>query len=123
MEVTIEGDVQQSGMVIDFGDLSRILKEIIDEGLHSGADKAVPWDHSIILSLDDPLLKAVAPHTGRVIILPCEPTAENMAGMFASMLQGALDNEGKHHCRVRTVKLWETEKSYATWDIYDEVGR
>ena len=123
LQVTLEGEIQRSGMVVDFGDVSRILKEIVDEGKWSGADEEVPWDHSVILNIDDPLLKGVAQHTGRVIVLPCEPTAEMMVDMFASMIQGALDHEGKHHCRVRRVRLWETEKSCAEWDVYDEVNR
>ena len=118
MEVTVEGAISADGMVVDFGKLSVILREIIDDG--GGYAGTGPWDHATILEEGDPLADVIVEHTDRVIVLLKAPTAENMSKNFANLIQRELDSEGLQSCRVRRVRLWETEKSFVTWDVYDD---
>ena len=75
------------GMAIDFSLLKEVMAHVVDE-----------WDHALILSAEDPLLapavrqalregvgrqKGVARVAARLVTLPFNPTAENMASYFA----------------------------------------
>ena len=100
----------QTGMVVDFKDLKAIMKEVIE-----------PLDHAFVLCEKDPLLQAdyatidevfMASNgdRGRLIVLPVNPTAENLVLFVAESLKEELDKKG---LRLDKVKLWETEDSYA----------
>ena len=105
-------------MVLDLGELSRIVKGI----LFDGQEKTPPWDHSIILQEDDDFITTMRNRKMRVTVMENEPTAENMAALFARQVDEALKEEGRHNLRVRRVTVWETETGAATWDVYDEEG-
>ena len=94
--------LNDQGMVMDFGDLKRIVqREIIDE-----------FDHSVVLKKESLLALTLMHSDQKLVLLDNDPTAENMVGLFANRLMSALP-EGIH---VHFLKLWETSTSYALWE-------
>lgn len=96
------------GMVMDFGDLKRIVrKHIVDE-----------FDHALVLnkeSADE--YQRGHEMFGRTILVDYQPTSENMLIDFAHRLQSALPVEVKlHHLLLR-----ETVTSYAEWFADDNL--
>jgi 6-pyruvoyltetrahydropterin/6-carboxytetrahydropterin synthase len=113
MYVTIKGEPIQdhsnvkNGMVIDFGDLKRIVNENI----------VTPFDHSLVisqLSNHEYILKTEQMFD-RKHLLPYQPTCENMvidfAGRISKLLPIGID--------LCSVKLYETATSYAEWVASD----
>ncbi len=125
LEVTVKGPINPDGMVVDFGVLSDAVKNI----LNMSSDHHTAFDHATILKDTDPLvdwlLKGIQDKkipNMRIISLPSHPTAEFMAGHFAVLVQGKLDEFCENYTpgdwlRVVRVRLWETAKAHATWEI------
>ena len=94
------------GMVIDFGDLKKIVrKSIIDE-----------FDHALVLnrvSADeyDPGTEMF----GRPILVDYQPTSENMLIDFVERLK----NQLPAHVKLHHLLLRETVTSYAEWYAED----
>jgi len=74
----IQDDSPEHGMVIDFARIKEALAEVHDL-----------WDHRLLLGEDDPLLDAMRDLPG-VVVLPCQPTAENLASLALRLLQERL---------------------------------
>ena len=86
------------GMVLDFGDVKRVIGRWIDEHL----------DHRMLLHKDDPVLPELRRLGEPVVTLDVNPTAENIARLIYA--QGK-----KHGLPVVEVTLWEAENSYAPY--------
>ena len=108
--VTIKGEPiceegnPKMGMVMDFGDLKRIVNGEIVERL----------DHSFVLrdSEQNVELKALlGAKFNKVVLVDYQPTCENMLADFASRLQRALPVGVELH----SLRLHETATSYAEW--------
>ncbi len=98
---------QKLGMVIDFGDLKRIVKPMIVDVL----------DHSVVLSKKAPseaLLQA-KPMFDRIHLLDYQPTCENMVIDFAYKIRKELP-EG---VELYSIKLYENATSFAEWYASD----
>lgn len=97
----------KNGMVIDFKDLKRIIKDLIVDEL----------DHSLILRNDTPtsLLTEMQAHYSRLILVNYQPTSENMILDFATRIK----NELPDGVRLHHLKLWETVTSYTEWYAED----
>ena len=96
LAVTVEGDIdEESGMVMDFSELKRIVEETI---VHK-------WDHQ---DLNEVMIWY--PMNGSMLI----PTAESMVVIIAKELKTAL-SEYDPFLKLTKVKLWETSTSYAEW--------
>ena len=96
------------GMVMDFGDLKRIVNELV-------VDR---YDHALVLrrtSQNADLLEQVREKWVRVWLVDYQPTCEQMLSRFAGQIAAALP-EG---VRLAELKLYETEKSHATWRAED----
>jgi 6-pyruvoyltetrahydropterin/6-carboxytetrahydropterin synthase len=97
------------GMVIDFGDLKKIIKEEIVE----------PFDHATVFNKNTPhveLAKELSDRGHEVILVDYQPTSEMMIIDFADKIKKRLpDNIQLHHLRLR-----ETETSYAEWHAADQ---
>ena len=94
------------GMVMDFGDLKRIVrKSIIDE-----------FDHALVLSHESANdFKPDVEMFGRTILVDYQPTSENMLIDFVARLKNQLPANVKlHHLLLR-----ETVTSYAEWFAAD----
>jgi 6-pyruvoyltetrahydropterin/6-carboxytetrahydropterin synthase len=95
------------GMVMDFGDLKRIIKKHIVD----------PFDHALLLNEDMPaqeLQRLGEPFTN-VLFLPYQPTSENFLVDFAKRIGDLLPPGIKLH----SLRLRETANSYAEWFASD----
>ncbi len=93
-EITVWGDLdEETGMVLDFGDLSDIAGAWIKNEL----------DHNCILQVGDPLLESI---DTKVVVLKGPPTAENIALLILEKCSNGLLGSDD---RLIGVKMWETE--------------
>ena len=92
------------GMVIDFGDLKKIVKEeIVDQ-----------FDHATVFNKNTPhveLAKELMDRGHNVILADYQPTSENMVIDFAKKIGARLPE----NIRLHSLKLQETETSFAEW--------
>ncbi|WP_438966134.1 6-pyruvoyl trahydropterin synthase family protein [Flavobacterium sp.] len=92
------------GMVIDFTDLKKIVREeIVDV-----------FDHATVFNQNTPhieLAKELKQRDHHVILVDYQPTSENMVIDFAKKIQQRLPDAIKLH----SLKLQETESSFAEW--------
>ncbi|MCK4562624.1 MAG: 6-carboxytetrahydropterin synthase [Flavobacteriaceae bacterium] len=106
----IEGlENPKNGMVMDFGDLKRIVKkEIVDV-----------FDHAVILNKNSPhieLAKTIEEHSHKIVLVSYQPTSENMLFDFAKKVKAQLPQNVFLH----SLKLNETANSYAEWFASDQ---
>lgn len=73
----LDDDGPEHGMVIDFARVKSALADLHDQ-----------WDHRLLLGADDPLVPMMVDLPG-IVVLPVQPTAENLAALAADHL-GAL---------------------------------
>jgi 6-pyruvoyltetrahydropterin/6-carboxytetrahydropterin synthase len=98
-EIEVEAEALDSrNMVVDFGDIKRLVKEWIDREL----------DHRMILRQDDPLVAALRALGEPVYVLDSNPTAERIARLV-------FDISREHGLPVTRVTVWETPSSWATY--------
>ena len=92
------------GMVIDFGDLKKIVKEeIVNQ-----------FDHATVFNKNTPhieLAKELTERGHNVILADYQPTSENMVIDFAAKIKARLPENIKLH----SLKLQETDTSFAEW--------
>lgn len=91
------------GMVMDFGDLKKIVREtIIDE-----------FDHALVLynKMPDALVTELKGNFERILMLDYQPTSELMIVDFANRIKAELP-EG---ISLKYLLLRETVTSYAEW--------
>lgn len=95
------------GMVMDFGDLKKIVNKAIIE----------KYDHSLILNKKTPhtALNDLRELFGKVHYLSYQPTCENLLQDFAKTLKQLLPS----HVELFCLKLFETATSYAEWYAQD----
>lgn len=114
--VTIKGEPSceecdpKLGMVMDFGDLKRIVnREIVDR-----------LDHAFVLrdSEQNEELKALlGAKFSKVVLVGYQPTCENMLADFAERLKCALPSNVQLH----SLRLHETATSFAEWYAEDNL--
>ncbi|WP_104735178.1 6-pyruvoyl trahydropterin synthase family protein [Hanstruepera ponticola] len=96
------------GMVIDFGDLKKIVKaEIVDI-----------FDHATVFNKNTPhveLAKELEDRGHNVLLVNYQPTSEMMVIDFAQKIKQHLPN----HINLHSLKLQETETSFAEWYASD----
>jgi 6-pyruvoyltetrahydropterin/6-carboxytetrahydropterin synthase len=96
------------GMVIDFSDLKKIVKEeIVDL-----------FDHATVFNQNTPhieLAKELKNRGHHVILVEYQPTSENMVTDFAQKIKSRLPEGIKLH----SLKLQETDTSFAEWYASD----
>lgn len=96
------------GMVIDFTDLKRIVKEeIVDL-----------FDHATVFNQNTPhveLANELKSRGHHVILVPYQPTSENMVIDFAEKIKLRLPSD----VSLYSLKLQETETSFAEWYAED----
>jgi 6-pyruvoyltetrahydropterin/6-carboxytetrahydropterin synthase len=96
------------GMVIDFGDLKKIVKEDI-------VDK---FDHATVFNKNTPHIELAKELTDRghnVILADYQPTSENMVIDFAAKIKSRLPK----NISLFSLKLQETDTSFAEWYASD----
>lgn len=99
----------KNGMVMDFGDLKSIVKKEI----------VTKFDHAVVLNSNSPhkeLANTISDHSHKVVLVPYQPTSENMLIDFAERIQVQLPQNVLLH----SLKLYETANSYAEWFASDQ---
>lgn len=96
------------GMVIDFSDLKKIVKEeIVDV-----------FDHATVFNKNTPhfsLAMKLKEEGHHIILADYQPTSENMVIDFAAKIKGRLPN----NIQLFSLKLQETDSSFAEWYASD----
>ncbi|PQJ75399.1 6-pyruvoyl trahydropterin synthase family protein [Polaribacter gangjinensis] len=92
------------GMVIDFGDLKKIVKEeIVDI-----------FDHATVFNKNTPHVELAAELKNRghhIILVDYQPTSEMMVIDFAKKIKDRLPQ----NIHLHSIKLQETDTSFAEW--------
>ena len=111
LEVTLIGypydDSTKEGMVIDFGDLKKIVKrEIVEK-----------FDHALVLNESAPYVTSelLNQEFENVIIVPYQPTCENLLLHFLENIKNLFPKE----VQLCKVVLRETPTSFAEWQMED----
>ena len=102
----------KNGMVMDFGDLKKIVKKEIVE----------VFDHAVVLNVNSPhkeLAETIDSHSHKVVLVPYQPTSENMLFDFSERIKKLLPENVFLH----SLKLYETANSYAEWFADDQEDR
>ena len=104
----IEKGAVKLGMVIDFSDLKKIVKEeIVDV-----------FDHATVFNKNTPhieLAKELIDRGHSVILADYQPTSENMVIDFAAKIKERLPN----NISLFSLRLQETDSSFAEWFAAD----
>lgn len=95
------------GMVVDFGDLKKVVKETLLE----------TYDHALVLNEEAPYSKSevISSEFEKVILVPYQPTCENLLLDFVEQLQNVFTSQ----MELASVRLEETPTSYAEWNKSD----
>ena len=95
------------GMVIDFGDLKRVVRETVVD----------VFDHALVLNADTPRDGFNATHElfDKLIFVDYQPTSENMVVDFA----GRIGSKLPAGLLLHSVRLRETATSFAEWHASD----
>ena len=109
MDITLAGQPLQddsspkNGMVMDFGDLKKLVNEEIISLL----------DHALVLNAktDAQLVDVLKHNYEKIVTVDFQPTPENLLEFIAAKIQSRLPNDVKLSC----VRLRETDTSYAEW--------
>ncbi|MDR2912012.1 MAG: 6-carboxytetrahydropterin synthase QueD [Alistipes sp.] len=101
-EPSADGTSPKQGMVVDFGDLKRIVTEqIVDR-----------FDHAFVVrrtAANSALVDAMSAHYDGVRSVEWQPTSENLVAHFADLLRPRLPVG----VTLRSLKLSETATSFA----------
>lgn len=105
-DVVTQAGVSEQGMVMDFGEIKRILMEKIHD----------PLDHGFMVWKDDVELREFLSSQGyRMVVMDDVPTAENIARWcFRQCLMEFVSVYG-NRLRLKAVTVWETPNSSATY--------
>lgn len=102
MVVEVEGAIDEdTGMVLDFGDISKVVKPIVAE-----------LDHAFLCQeSDEELLSFIRNNEWKLVTIPVPSTVENICKLFRDRLQPVFhDVPNVTHF---TVRIWETASSIA----------
>lgn len=98
---TLHSGGQLDGMVMDFGDIKKIVRDLADA-----------WDHTLIYeenTLRQTTVAALQAEHFRMIAVPFRPTAEHMAKYFYEKLKAA-------QLPVKQVQVYETPDNCAGYE-------
>ena len=109
MDITLAGQPlhdessPKNGMVMDFGDLKRLVNEEIISLL----------DHALVLNdkTDPQLIGVLKQNYEKIVTVEFQPTTENLLNFIAAKIQSRLPETVTLSC----VRLRETDTSYAEW--------
>lgn len=106
----LDAENPKFGMVIDFGDIKKIVKsEVIDE-----------FDHAILLNENSPhkqLGDSLMKEGHKVIFTSYQPSCENMLLDMVARISPRLPE----FVELQSLRLHETETSYAEWLAEDNL--
>ena len=103
MNVEITGGLDKNGMVIDFFDLNKIVKPIIEK-----------YDHAFLCwKGDKKVLDFLTKNKMKKVVVEYHSTVENICGDFVDKLTNELLDIKGHKFEELTVKIYESPNSYA----------
>ena len=99
----------KNGMVMDFGDLKKTVELSVIK----------PFDHALLLNEKAPvaLVEQLEKNDEKLVLLPYQPSCENMLLDIKNRLQNLLPE----NIALHSLKLSETENSFAEWFASDNV--
>ncbi len=104
MIVEIEGDVLESGMVMDYYDLKKIVKPIVEE-----------LDHAFMVYKDDTqIIIFLEEMNSKRMIVDFQSTVENICTYFLMKIKSAIVHKNVSKLRVR---IYESHDDYAEEEI------
>lgn len=109
MDITLAGqplhdeNSPKNGMVMDFGDLKRLVNEEVISLL----------DHALVLNAktEAQLIEVLKQNYEKIVTVDFQPTTENLLNFIAGKIQSRLPETVTLAC----VRLRETDTSYAEW--------
>jgi 6-pyruvoyltetrahydropterin/6-carboxytetrahydropterin synthase len=103
MLVEIEGETNENGMIIDFYDLGKAVKPIIDE-----------FDHAFLCwERDEEVKNFLEKHNMKRVIVNYHSTVENICNDFSGRIKNELAKVKNNKFKSLTVKISETPNSVA----------
>jgi 6-pyruvoyltetrahydropterin/6-carboxytetrahydropterin synthase len=103
MIVEISGNMDKNGMIIDFFDLGKIIKPMIDK-----------YDHSFLCWENDKVVKPfLIKNRMKRVIINYHSTVENICAEFSLHIFNKLRRINKGRFKKLTVKIFETPNAYA----------
>jgi len=111
IEITLGGDIIRAdgdgadGMVMDFSEIKALAsKHLVDL-----------WDHAFIVDRrDEAVVQFLASLPGhKTVLLPCTPTAENLAEQAFTVLDAVYRDTYGNQLRLERVRLYETPNCWA----------
>jgi 6-pyruvoyltetrahydropterin/6-carboxytetrahydropterin synthase len=99
VEVECKGPLDALGMVVDFGEIRRVLEAWIDAN----------WDHRMILERNDPMAAVLLERGEPVHLLDAPPTAENLSRRLFEVARSS-------GLPVTAIRFFETERSMAIYE-------
>ncbi|MDI9641583.1 6-carboxytetrahydropterin synthase [Kamptonema cortianum] len=99
--IELEGEPDEGGMVLDFGDLAKIVRPILAE-----------IDHSMMLWQEDKeVIEFLTSQQMKVTRVPFHPTAENISRWLLKQLTAHL--KSRQNIALVRIRLYETASSVA----------
>lgn len=111
LKVAVKGTVKNGtndsdeGMVVDFGVIKKIVKELIVD----------VYDHSLVLNQKMDIDTSQFQFMNKLISVPFQPTCENLLVHYAELIKSKLPD----HLTLSYLFLRETPSSYAEWFAED----
>jgi 6-pyruvoyltetrahydropterin/6-carboxytetrahydropterin synthase len=103
MVVELIGEVNESGMIIDFYDLGKVIKPIIEN-----------YDHAFLCwENDKPLLEFLEKYDMKRVIVSYQATVENICNDLIQVIYKGLKKLEGYYFEKLCVKIFETPNSYA----------
>ena len=109
-EIISEEGVTESGMIIDFGSISKILMQYIHDVV----------DHAFIVFEGDYEARDALNILGddhRTLVVPFIPTAENLAKWAFDQVEPHITTVYENELKLVEFHVRETPKSWASWSV------
>lgn len=107
MVVELIGEVNKSGMIIDFYDLGKVIKPIIEN-----------YDHAFLCwENDKPLREFLEKYDMKRVIVSYQATVENICNDLIQVIYKGLKKLEGYNFEKLCVKIFETPNSYAESSI------
>ena len=113
LSVTVIGEIfskkshPKDGMLIDLADLKKLVEESVIQ----------IFDHALVVNSNtgEKYLKQLKHFNKRTLVVPYQPTCENLVLDFSERIQDELNS----HFHLHSLKLQETATSYSEWFAED----
>lgn len=111
IEATCVGELidfgPETGMVMDFSFLKEIMVDCIDRF----------YDHAMIVWEYDPLLNKIQEISGKIMVLPVVPTAENLARVWFEAMEFNIKLRSNGVTKLESVRVFETPNCWADYPV------